>query len=153
MSFGRDDHWSIEMLRIEDEHARLQEMISATSFAVLNTRGFSPRLDALTLLHQRFSRHCRFEEDLAVQADGAMLAVLRADHRDLLTTLGSCRSTLADGNETRSRSLLAEFLEALATHDDAVDGPLFRRMSVSQSVLADCPEPHQTETPHSPDLP
>lgn len=135
MSFGRDGHWSIDGLRMEDEHARLLEMISATAFAILNTRGHTPRVEALGLLHQRFFRHCRFEEDLAAHADGSMLEVLREDHRDLLAMLGSCRSALVDGNEARSRSLLVEFREALSVHDEAVDQPLFGMMWAEEPAI------------------
>ncbi|HIJ62588.1 MAG TPA: hypothetical protein HPQ04_07855 [Rhodospirillaceae bacterium] len=118
---------------MEDEHDRLREMISAVSFAILNARNRAPRLDALRLLRQRFALHCRLEESIAQRAGEAWLDMLCDDHRDLLGMLDRCRPSLMDGDDALTRSLLEDFADALAHHDQAVDMPVFRLISGTQA--------------------
>jgi hemerythrin len=111
--------------QIDDEHHKLYRMMSRLEPVILDGHRHETIERAIRRLRQRMEQHFEMEEELADGADAGSVAILHNDHHAIIEILARLGNLPADDGEARRR-VFAEFLQALATHDAAVDTPLFR---------------------------
>ncbi len=111
--------------QIDEEHHKLYRMMSRLEPVILDGHRHETVERAIRQLRQRMVQHFEMEEELADTGDAGSVAILHDDHRAILDILARLGALPADDSDARRR-VFAEFLQALATHDTAVDTPLFR---------------------------
>ena len=111
--------------QIDDEHHKLYRMMGRLEPVILDGHHHDTIERAIRRLRQRMVQHFEMEEELVDTADAGSIALLHDDHHAILEILERLGNLAADDGTGRRR-VFAEFLQALATHDTAVDTPLFR---------------------------